>query len=172
MHDTVFGINQKPAPMRYLLLILTWFIGVSATESAIAEPNDKFICSATSVEVFNASNADNPYFSLRLVRGGKHRDINFGSELELFSVRCEHGSKGKQFVLVNHTCGAIGCNASNWGIINPRSLKVILVPNQPYIGNEDAAIELIGHSLKPFSCGNRSPNSTGAQGKGEYCYGS
>lgn len=156
--------------MRYLLLILTWFIGASASESAIAEPNDKFTCGTTSVEVFNASTADNPYFSLRLVRGQQHRDINFSSELELFSVRCELGSKGKQFVLVNHTCGASGCAASNWGIIDPRRLKVILVPDQPYIGNEAAATDLIGHSLKPFSCSNRSPNSVGAQGKGEYCY--
>ena len=156
--------------MRYLLLILTWVIGASAAQSAIAEPNDKFTCSTTSVEVFNASSADNPYFSLRLVRGKKYRDIDFSSELELFSVRCEHGSKGKPFVLVNHTCGASGCAASNWGIIDPRRLKVILVPSQPYIGNEDAATELIGHSLKPFGCSNRSPNSAGAQGKGEYCY--
>ena len=163
-------INQKPAPMRYLLLILAWIIGISNIESAVAEPNDRFTCGATSVQVFNTGRADNPYFSLRLVREQRHRDMDFSTELEHFSVRCEPGGKGKQYLLVNQACTASGCSASNWGIIDPRLLKLVLEANQPYLGNEVAATELIGHSPQPFNCSSRSPNSVGAQGKGEYCY--
>ena len=156
--------------MRYLLLILTSVIGVSAAESAIAEPNDRFTCGGTSVQVFNDGSADNPYFSLRLLREQRHRDINFSTELEHFSVRCESGSKGKRYLLVNHACTASGCSTGNWGIIEPRRLKLVLEANQPYLGNEVAAARLIGHNPRPFDCSNRSPNSAGAQGKGEYCY--
>jgi len=98
----------------------------------------------------------------------KNRSVRVSctAENEFLFVRCQKDKDRKDMVVVNNICGGSGCSGSNWGIIDPSELKVILTPNARWKGNHDKAEKIMGVHLKPFSC----KSYDGKQPNGEYCF--
>lgn len=133
-------------------------------------PHDNFTCGASNVEIFNNKEVDQPFFFIKISNSNQSTTIRYSVRNEFLFVRCDSDFQKSPVVLLNHICGGTGCSESNFGIINARTLEVLLTPTQDMPGNGDKAKKIMGSEIKPFSCKSCSKTSEGSQGNGEYCY--
>lgn len=157
---------------RFVLLLALTALGLSFPLASLGESShDSFVCGGSRVEIFNSDDLANPNFVIQLSRASKRLKVLYSAEKEYLFLRCESSHNGP-VLLVNHFCGGSGCAESNFGIIDPRRMKILLVPNKSLHGNNDRAERVIGHAIKPFSCAKPSHTSQGRQTNGAYCYSS
>jgi hypothetical protein len=127
------------------------------------------ICGGRSIGIFNSNIPESPFFVLD-VGGVDH--IPFSMENEYFAVRCEKDLKGRDRLLILHSCGGSGCaDQANFGIVDPRTGKILLRPNARHRGNWNKAVAVLGKKFKPFECDTHSKTSvTESQNGGDYCF--
>lgn len=120
--------------LRILLNIL--LIGLPiASYAENVEPHDRFICGASQVEIFNSNDVKQPYFTIKLSNANRSIKLNYSVRNEFLFVRCDSDSQKKPMVLFNHHCGGSGCSETNFGIIEPQKLEVLLAPSQDMLGH-------------------------------------
>jgi hypothetical protein len=174
MKSDVISISHGRNGQRGSRLMRHFFTSVglglffSGMSDAVAR-DDRFVCAGTAIEISNSDQVGDPFFRLSLKREKRRLRINYTAEREFLFVRCER--RGETYVLlVNHFCGGSGCAGENFGIVDLRTLSVLLHPDQSFVGNRDRASAILGHTVKPFSCNAPSSSSHGWQRNGEYCY--
>src|SRR4051812_47169802 len=122
---------------RHMLLIAGALL-LPLTSSAATQ----FTCGGHSVSVFNSNIPESPFFVLN-IEGIDH--LPFSTENEYFAVRCETDRRGRERILILHTCGGSGCaDRANFGIVDPRTGKLLLKPTARYRGNRDKAEAILG----------------------------
>lgn len=110
-------------------------------------------CGGAFVTVTDAPSAKEPFFSVTIEGYSASREHQFEIQKDYLFLRCEVTSTGNHVILINHFCGGSGCaEFGNFGIIEVRTGKVLLEPNQPFKGNAEHAKKIMGTELKPFTC--------------------
>ena len=152
-----------------------WFalIFPAAMAACPALPATRLMCGGREVSVFNSNISESPFFVLH-VGGLTH--IPFSVENEGFALRCERDARGRDRLVILHSCGGSGCaDQSNFGIIDPKNGKVLVRPNARHRGNWSKAESVLGKKLKPFECDTPaaplpSKTSIAESHNGEYCF--
>ena len=129
---------------------------------------DIFMCGEAKVSLVLPTE-DNSKFNINIKNSTNYLSIDYNDSNEYLMIRCQKDHAGKSMVVVNHICGGSGCVESNWSILDPNELKLILASGRPdgsrLKGNHDKAEKIMGLPIKPFSCN----NNKGTQNNGEYC---
>jgi hypothetical protein len=140
--------------------------GVLLSQSG--EASAQFTCGGRTVSVFNSDIPESPFFVLNI--GGMHY-LPFSVENEYFAVRCETDLNRLDRILILHTCGGSGCaDNANFGIVDPRTGRLLLRPNARYRGNSNKAEAILGKKIRPFACDRHSKTSVADSQKGAYCF--
>lgn len=114
---------------------------------------DTISCGEALVTVTDAPSAKEPFFSVTIEGYSTSRKYQFEIQKDYLSLRCEVTSAGNHVVFLNHFCGGSGCaDFGNFGIIDVKTGKILLEPDQPFKGNTGKASEIIGTEPKPFTC--------------------
>ncbi len=93
-----------------------------------------------------------PDFTIVIEKDDKRATVNYSSENEFLSMRCQLAYNSKPYLLVNNTCGGSGCSAWNIGLFDISQMKEVLKADSRWTGNYDKAIDILGvKSLKSFS---------------------
>ncbi|HSH98911.1 MAG: hypothetical protein ACAH07_06180 [Methylophilaceae bacterium] len=150
-----------------LIVLITLLPQVSFAGSDT--PHDRFACGVSQIEVFNSNDVKQPYFTIKISNTNHSIKLRYSVRNEFLFARCDTNSQNSPLLLIQHYCGGSGC-AHAFGIIEPKSLQVLLAPSQGMEGNLSEATKVMGHEIKAFSCKTYSKTSQGGQGNGEYCY--
>jgi hypothetical protein len=160
--------------MKYIVLLLPGFL---LSTASLAEPAQglavhpaNFKCGNAQVRVFNSGHTNGPAFRVSVSRQGHQLNVLYSIEQEYLAIRCEKNHTGHPVLLVNNICSGTGCADSNFGIIDPQQLKILLAPDQRWKGNVIAAESIIGQPIETFSCKVSPKTLYGDSPKGEYCY--
>lgn len=156
--------------LRLRILFSVLIILLSPVSSAkVITPHDRFACGISHVEIFNSKDLKQPFFTVKISNPKSSVKLKYSVRNEILLARCDTTSSSIPVVLIQHYCSGTGC-AYSFGIIDPKSLQVLLAPSQSMEGNGLEAEKILGHKIKPFSCKTLSKTSHGSNGKGEYCY--
>jgi len=110
-------------------------------------------CDGAFVTVTDAPSAKEPFFNVTIEGYSASRKFQFEIQKDYLFLRCEVTPTGNHVILINHFCGGSGCaDFDNFGIIEVRTGKVLLEPNQPFKGNTEQAKAIMGTEPKPFAC--------------------
>lgn len=156
----------------YMLRIIFSILITLLTQAGFAgndSSHDRFTCGTSQVEVFNGNDVKQPFFTIKISTTNRSISLNYSVRDEFLFVRCDSNSKNQPMVFVQHFCGGSGC-AEAFGIIEPKTLQVLLAPSKDMKGNISEAAKIMGHKIKPFSCKTYSRTSEGSQNNGEFCY--
>ncbi len=130
---------------RKLALVLAIFI---YSFSAYAGQN--FTCGGAEVRIDIVSR-ESPQWELRIEAvlsvsvGGVSTVLRYRGNIDNIGAICVIDSKQAPKVVFQAYCGGSGCrDLDNWGIIDPKSLRVLLVPNDT---NREEAMRLLGTPL-------------------------
>lgn len=86
---------------------------------------------------------------LKVVRGERTTQLNF-NDIDFIGGDCMAGRLGKPLIVFQAVCGGSGCqDLANWGVIDPLSLKVLLIPSD----NPDEVGKLLLSTPVPFKSG-------------------
>ena len=78
----------------------------------------------------------------------KDKDIKLRFFDDYFGIECRKNPQGKYYIIFQSYCSGGGCrDLDNFGIINPDSLQVLLVPNDE---NRRTAEKIFGQPLTPL----------------------
>jgi len=92
-----------------------------------------------------------PDFIVVIEKDDKKAIVNYSSQNEFLSMRCQMDNNSKPYLLVNNTCGGSGCSNWNIGLFDINQMKEVLKADSRWKGNYDKAINILGiKSLKPF----------------------
>ena len=84
---------------------------------------------------------------INVQQGQRIATLHF-SNIDFIGGRCDKNPKGEARIVFQTFCGGSGCHdLDNWGIIDPRSLQVLLIPSD---GNKAEAARLLGKAPSPF----------------------
>jgi hypothetical protein len=77
---------------------------------------------------------------IRVMRNDRHVDLSLGHGY--MHIACLNGAKGKPLIVFQQYCGGSGCaDLANYGLVDPRTLEVLLTPNDT---NRDEAARILG----------------------------
>ena len=98
-----------------------------------------------SIEVLDQAPLDTV---LKVSRGERLSQLNFDN-IDFIGGDCLANAQGAPRIVFQAVCAGSGCqDLSNWGVIDPISLKVLLVPAD---GNGEQAQRLLGHAPTPLA---------------------
>jgi hypothetical protein len=131
--------------MRALVLVLISFL-ISAGASA----EEPFSCGGATVEFnFSRFQAKEPTDYVETVmsvsREGRSTMLYYDTDIDFIGGTCTRDKHNKPMIVFQVYCGGSGCHdLDNWGIIDPESLLVRLVPND---WNRSDAEKILGRPL-------------------------
>jgi len=96
----------------------------------------RFDCGDAQVEV-SVETIENPLPELRRRAkisvshaSGAVRELSYIGGIDYIGGHCVHDRNGQPYVLFQAVCGGSACkDLENWGIIDPRSMQLLLAPN-------------------------------------------
>lgn len=154
---------------RIFLVFTILSLSTASTAEPVLEQSD-FLCGDAQVKVLNSEDIQDPTFRVLVSQDDQKLEVSYSAQKEFLFVRCEQTREGEAALLVNHVCGGSGCVESNFGIIDPQHLKVLLTPNPHEKDNSVLAEKILGNPVKPFTCKNPSRGSYATPSNGEFCY--
>ncbi len=93
-----------------------------------------------------------PDFVVVIEKDDKRAIVNYSSQNEFLSMRCQMDNNSHPYLLVNNTCGGSGCSVWNIGLFDINQMKEVLKADSRWKGNYDKAINILGiKSIRPFS---------------------
>lgn len=101
--------------------------------SAVA--GQQFDCDGARVDVTVSAQGsrmrmDNARSTVSVSRERSVRELSYIGGIEFVGAHCTRASDGRLLVLFQAYCGGSGCkDLDNWGVVDPRSLQVLLAPN-------------------------------------------
>ena len=111
-----------------------------------AEAQQLFHCNGAVVEIKVLP--EPPLATVLTVQQAQRTAILHFSNIDFIGGRCEQDSNGDARIVFQAFCGGSSCHdLDNWGVIDPRSLQVLLIPTE---GNRTEAARLLGTAPSPF----------------------
>ena len=142
--------------MRYHVVALLCTL---ASPSAFA--NQDFSCGPAHVVVTVEPNADRSqdfdFAGVLTVETQGHQTVlQYRGDIDFLGATCAVDERGAPLVLFQASCGGSGCHdLDNWGLINPRSLRVELLPTdhnreetQRRLGGKKPCTDVVSLSAK------------------------
>jgi hypothetical protein len=132
------------------------FLVFSASFTVNAQPSstqNRFHCGTAQIDVINSDDVKDPNFKVLISKEDQRLEVNYPVQREYLFVRCDQTSQGIPILIVSVACGGSGCVENNFGIIDPKQMKVLLDPNRYEKTNHISAMNIMGKPIQPFSCG-------------------
>jgi len=80
--------------------------------------------------------------TIAVTRDGAVRELSYVGGIDFVGGHCVKAADGRPLVVFQAYCGGSGCqDLDNWGIVDPRSLQVLLAPHD---GNRKEAQRILG----------------------------
>lgn len=117
--------------------------------SPLAEAQQSFQCGGAAIEIEVLP--EPPLDTVVTVQRAQRKAILHFNNIDFIGGRCELDAQGESRVVFQAYCGGSSCHdLDNWGIIDPTSLKVLLIPS---VDNTAQATRLLGKAPKHFDFG-------------------
>ncbi len=98
----------------------------------------------------NVENKGHPLdnrFELVAARSGGDNRLFVADDGGWFHAACLPDRNGEPLLVFQNYCGGSGCVEDRYGVVDPRSLKVLLDPGKKNVGNAAAASKLLGKTV-------------------------
>jgi hypothetical protein len=125
-------------------------------KSVAATPGAQAVCGGNRFEVV-VNNAGHPLYNvyrLYAQTGGKRADdrklLYEADEGGWFNAACVEGRQGPMLLFQSY-CGGSACVENKFGIVDARSLKVLLLPGNANVSNEKQAKAVLGREVPSLS---------------------
>lgn len=109
--------------------------------SGVAMAGQEFECDGAHVEI-NVSSPSGPSLvedarsTVTVARQRSVRELSYVGGIDFVGGHCFSTTGGRAMVVFQAYCGGSGCrDLDNWGIVDPRSLQVLLAPNDSNRGD-------------------------------------
>ncbi|GGP17859.1 hypothetical protein GCM10010970_01910 [Silvimonas iriomotensis] len=100
---------------------------------------------------------DHPVIAvLSVAKEGKSTTLRYDGNIDFIGAECQISTEGRPLIVFQAYCSGSGCHdMDNFGVIDPKDLRVLLVPNDT---NREAAAKILGKPAKeiknPLAIGN------------------
>ena len=130
--------------MRYIFCVL-----ILISSSALAEPQQVFktTCGPSKFQVSVINNGfplDNT-FTLSVIKSDEATQLFKGEDGGWFHAACMSKKDGTPLLVFQSYCGGSGCVEGKYGVIEPFSLKALLLPSPNNTQNSDSLSKLLGY---------------------------
>jgi hypothetical protein len=106
-------------------------------------------CGASSIKVVGYKSEGIGYHKISLAVQNAARNLKLDFPGEFFDIACLKGKGNKPYIVFQNYCSGSGCkDLDNYGIIDPRTLKVLLMPDDT---NRKRAAKILGVKPPPLS---------------------
>jgi hypothetical protein len=115
--------------------------GCLLSVSYVASAGQEFECGGARVEVRVASGSSNSLgedarSTVAVTRERLGRELSYIGGIDFVGGHCLSDAAGRLMVVFQAYCGGSGCSdLNNWGIVDPRSLQVLLAPSDSNLGD-------------------------------------
>jgi hypothetical protein len=111
----------------------------------------RYRCGGAEVEITGVYDATDPgchtFNKLRMTVHREMQHVDLDLSYGFMHAACLANRKGNAMIVFQQYCDGSGCHdLDNYGIVDPRSLKVLLTPNDT---NRDAAAKILGRRRVP-----------------------
>jgi len=121
--------------------------GLLFSTANMAQPT---LCDGAKVEITFEKSTVYPREVVSVITTSRDRRsiaLRFDGGIDLIGAECRQSKRGKSYVVFQAYCGGSGCrDLDNYGIIDPKDLRVLLVPDD---SNRLMASRILGVKVKP-----------------------
>lgn len=135
--------------LRHLVraILITSGIGISVPSFA-----DSISCAGTKVEITFARSTrfpDTVEAVLIASAGARSTILRYDGNIDFIGAECRKTQQGGPLIVYQAYCGGSACkDLDNFGIIDPKDLRVLLVPND---SNRIVARQILGSEVAPIT---------------------
>ena len=131
--------------MRTALLVAVLLISTSSLANPIS-------CADAKVLIVFGKSAQFPDTAEAVLTasiGERSTVLRYDGNIDFIGAECRKTSRGKSFVVFQAFCGGSGCkDLDNFGIIDPKDLRILLVPDD---SNHSIAKQIFGSEVAPIA---------------------
>ena len=123
-------------------------VGLLLSTTNLTQPT---LCDGAKVEITFEKSTVYPREVVALITTSRDRRstaLRFDGGIDLIGAECRRSKRGKSYVVFQAYCGGSGCrDLDNYGIIDPKDLRILLVPDD---SNRLQAGRILGFKIKPI----------------------
>ncbi len=148
MHDAMNRKKRVPRLNRLIALVAFSLCSLNASAVEITAAN----CGGAAFAVVHATTGQPAVNTFELsgsvVNAPHEKKKLHKSDLGgWFHASCLNGQGNRPLLVFQEYCSGAGCVEDRYGIVDPATLKLLLVPGKKNAGNADAASRVLGHKV-------------------------